>query len=61
VKQLFILGLRLLGISSEEVQDLILTLDHSTFLMDGSNHSYHLALHCFGVFLTRSDEIRAHC
>lgn len=36
-------------------------LDHSTFLMDGSSHSYHRALHCFGVFLTSRDEIRAHC
>jgi len=29
--------------------------------MDGSSHSYHLALHCFGVFLTSKDDIRAHC
>ena len=35
------------------------TLDHSVFLMQGSSHSYQRALHCFGVFLTRRDEIRA--
>ena len=35
------------------------TLDHSVFLMEGSSHSYQQALHCFGVFLTRRDEIRA--
>jgi hypothetical protein len=29
--------------------------------MEGSSHSYHLALHCFGVFLTSKDDIRAHC
>lgn len=38
-----------------------LAFDHSTFLIEGSNHSYHLALHCLGVFRTKSDEIRAHC
>ena len=38
-----------------------LTLDHSIFLMDGSSHSYHLALHCFGVFRTNKLDIRAHC
>jgi hypothetical protein len=32
------------------------TLDHPVFLMEGS---YQRALHCFGVFLTRRDEIRA--
>ena len=36
-----------------------LTLDHSVFLIDGSNHSYHRALHCLGVFRTSNDEIRA--
>jgi hypothetical protein len=29
--------------------------------MEGSSHSYHLALHCLGVFLTSKDDIRAHC
>lgn len=29
--------------------------------MEGSSHSYHLALHCLGVLRTRRDEIRAHC
>ena len=32
------------------------TFDHSVFLMDGS---YHRALHCFGVFRTNNDDIRA--
>lgn len=36
------------------------SLDHSIFRMPGSNHSDHLALHCFGVFRARSDETRAH-
>lgn len=39
----------------------LITFDHSTFLMEGSSHSYHLALHCLGVFLTSNDDIRAHC
>ena len=34
--------------------------DHSIFLIDGSSHSYQRALHCFGVFLTSRDEMRAH-
>lgn len=36
-----------------------LTLDHSVFLIEGSNHSYQRALHCFGVLRTRREEIRA--
>lgn len=35
------------------------TFDHSVFLIEGSNHSYHLALHCLGVFRTKREEIRA--
>jgi hypothetical protein len=35
------------------------TFDHSVFLIEGSSHSYQRALHCFGVFLTRRDDIRA--
>jgi hypothetical protein len=35
------------------------TFDHSVFFMDGSNHSYQRALHCFGVFRTSNDDIRA--
>jgi len=35
------------------------TFDHSVFLIEGSNHSYHRALHCFGVLRTKSEEIRA--
>src|SRR6266404_1977784 len=35
------------------------TFDHSVFLIEGSNHSYQRALHCFGVFRTRSEDIRA--
>ena len=34
-------------------------MDHSVFLMDGSNHSYQRALHCLGVFRTRREDIRA--
>lgn len=36
------------------------SLLHSTFLMPGSSHSDHLALHCFGVLRASSDETRAH-
>src|SRR5258705_12597932 len=36
-----------------------LTFDHSVFLMEGSSHSYQRALHCFGVFLTSREDIRA--
>ena len=32
----------------------------STFLILGSNHSYHLALHCFALLRTSNDEIRDH-
>jgi hypothetical protein len=35
------------------------TFDHSVFLMEGSSHSYQRALHCFGVFRTRSEDMRA--
>ena len=31
-----------------------------TFLMEGSSHSYHQALHCFADLGTRREEIRAH-
>ena len=33
---------------------------HSVFLMLGSSHSYHRALHCFADLRTRSEEMRAH-
>ena len=33
---------------------------HSVFLILGSSHSYHLALHCFALFRVKSDEMRAH-
>merc|ERR1719379_1826163 len=31
---------------------------HSVFLTLGSNHSYHLALHCFGLFLAKREATR---
>ena len=34
--------------------------DHSVFLMDGSSHSYHLALHSLALFLTSSEDILLH-
>mmetsp|Transcript_8259 Transcript_8259/g.30467 ORF Transcript_8259/g.30467 Transcript_8259/m.30467 type:complete len:215 (+) Transcript_8259:1905-2549(+) len=36
------------------------SLVHSVFLMLGSSHSYHLALHCLADLRTSSDEMRAH-
>jgi len=33
---------------------------HSVFLMDGSSHSYHRALHCLADLRTSSDEMRDH-
>ena len=33
---------------------------HSVFLMLGSSHSYHRALHCLADFRTSRDEMRAH-
>lgn len=35
------------------------TFDHSVFLIEGSNHSYHRALHCLGVLRTSREDIRA--
>merc|ERR1719446_1578833 len=32
---------------------------HSVFFTLGSSHSYHRALHCFGLFLASRDETRA--
>lgn len=34
--------------------------DHSTLRIPGSSHSTQRALHCFGVFLARSEDTRAH-
>ena len=34
--------------------------DHSVFLMDGSSHSFHRALHCLLVFLDSRELTRAH-
>ena len=33
---------------------------HSVFLIEGSSHSYHRALHCFADLRTSSEEMRAH-
>ena len=33
---------------------------HSVFFIEGSNHSYHLALHCLALFLFNNDATRAH-
>jgi len=33
---------------------------HSVFFIDGSNHSYHRALHCFADFLLSNEATRAH-
>jgi hypothetical protein len=35
------------------------TFDHSVFFIDGSSHSYRLALHCFGVLRTSNNDIAA--
>ena len=61
MEKLFILGLRKYNLSGKNGSRprRILTFDHSVFLMEGSNHSYHRALHCFGVFRTNNDDIRA--
>ena len=36
------------------------TEEEVTFLIEGSSHSYHLALHCLALFLFMSDAMRAH-
>ena len=42
------------------MKELVRTLDHSVFFMDGSSHSYHRALHCLGVLRARREDMRAH-
>ena len=41
------------------IKGIWLTFDHSVFFIDGSSHSYHRALHCFGVLRTSKDDILA--
>ena len=59
MQKLFIFGLQEIEQSIRRARPFRPTLDHSVFFIDGSNHSYQRALHCFGVFRTSKEEIRA--